>query len=186
MFDEITNRGDGRTPHHWLYHVNFGYPLLDQGTRLIYKGRATYVERPEPKRVPTEAQLNRLKKVTGPIAAHAEAGERCLIVEQPGQRDGRARVGVINDRLSLGVEMAYPVDALPRLTSWQHYGPAGCYVSAMEPFSGSLFGKAVDPYPKAEQYLRPGQTKRYELVLRVLSTKADLAKLAKHDGKVFH
>ena len=46
--DSVTNLGNRRTPHMLLYHCNFGYPLVDDGTRIIWKdagcraaGRAT-------------------------------------------------------------------------------------------------------------------------------------------------
>ena len=38
--DEVANHGDTPVPHHWLYHCNLGYPLLDEGGRFIYRGAA--------------------------------------------------------------------------------------------------------------------------------------------------
>lgn len=37
--DSVTNLGNRRAPHMLLYHCNFGYPLVDDGTRIIWKGR---------------------------------------------------------------------------------------------------------------------------------------------------
>ena len=39
--DEVTNRGNTRCAHHWLYQVILGYPLLDRGARFVYRGRKT-------------------------------------------------------------------------------------------------------------------------------------------------
>ena len=185
LFDEVTNRGNTRSAHHWLYHVNLGYPLLNAGAQFVFKGRARYIQAPAPRgKGPTEAELNRMKKAVGNLPAHAGSGERCLIVEQPGDRRGEAHVGLVNSALGLGIELSYPTEALPRLTNWQHFGPRGTYVSALEPFSGSLLGKANDDHPTAEQYLRPGQTRRYQLTIRVLDTPAALRALVRHDGAV--
>lgn len=49
----------------------------------------------------------------------------------------------------------------------QHYAPGGSYVSALEPFSGSLLGKDQDSHPLAAQWLEPGQSRLYQVEIRV-------------------
>jgi len=36
--DVVTNRGNTPAPHMILYHCNFGWPLVDKGTKIIYRG----------------------------------------------------------------------------------------------------------------------------------------------------
>lgn len=185
--DTVHNRGDTTVAHHWLYHCNLGYPLLDQGARLIYRGRAEYWIVPPP---PGEdivqplsaSAMEQLKSVPAPLPEHAGAGERGLIVETAAEQDGWSRIGLVNPGLKLGLEFRYPQQALPRMANWQHFGPRGCYVSALEPFSGSLLGSARDKHPLAQQYLEPGELKRYELKLRVLEGDAPIAELCRCDG----
>jgi hypothetical protein len=187
--DEVTNRGDTRAAHHWLYHCNLGWPLLDRGTRFIYRGRAEFWSVPPPPgrdilQPLSAAAMNRLKRVTDSLPEHAGSGERGLIVDAEAERDGWCRVGLINDQLKLGLEISYPKKALPRLANWQHYGPRGSYVSGLEPFSGSLLGKARDKSRLAEQFLKPGESRKYELKIRALNGAAELRRLAKCDGTV--
>jgi hypothetical protein len=187
--DEVTNRADTRCAHHWLYHCNLGYPLLDRGARFIYCGKAQYWVLPPP---PGQTLLqplssdgmNKLKRVPDPLPGHAGFGERGMIIEVAPDRRGVCRAGLINSRLKLGLEIAWPAKAMPRLANWQHYGPRGCYVTGLEPFSGSLIGKALDKYPKAEQYLQPGESRRYSLTIRVLSGAAQLRGFTAFDGPV--
>ena len=183
LFDEITNRGNQPCAHTWLYHVNYGYPLVDKGTRLIYQGKVDTFWNP-PTATPTDAQLNRLKTVSAPLAEHAGSGERGVVIEPAADRSGNAHVGLINSRLGLGAEMTYPVEQLPRIANWQHFGPRGSYVTGLEPFSGSLLGKAKDPHPNADQSLKPGQTRRYQLTIDVHHTPAALRDFTKRDGKI--
>ena len=187
--DEVTNRGDTRVAHHWLYHCNLGYPLLDCGARLVYRGEAEYWVVPPPPgqdivQPLSAAAMNKLKRVPDSLPEHAGSGERGLIVDTEPARDGWCRVGLINNKLKLGLEISYPKKALPRLARWQHYGPRGSYVSALEPFSGSLLGKARDGHKLAEQFLEPGETRRYQLKIHVLAGAKALAQLAKCDGAV--
>lgn len=187
--DEVANRGDTRVAHHWLYHCNLGYPLLDEGARFIYRGPAQYWVIPPP---PGEdivqplsaAAMNRLKRVPDGLAQHTGSAERGLIVDAEADGEGWCRIGLSNEKLKLGLEISYLKKALPRLANWQHYGPHGSYVSGLEPFAGSLLGSARDQHPLAQQFLDPGESRKYQLQLRVLSGAAELGTLAKHDGRL--
>lgn len=187
--DEVTNCGDTRVAHHWLYHCNLGWPLLDRDARFVYRGSAEYWVVPPP---PGEdivqplsaAAMEALKRVPEPMAEHAGSGERGLIVDTEADSDGRCRVGLVNDKLGLGVEISYPKEALPRMANWQHYGPRGSYVTALEPFSGSLLGSARDQHKLARVFLEPGESRRYQLTLRVLAGAGALAELDQCDGPV--
>jgi len=187
--DEVTNRGNTRAAHHWLYHCNLGYPLLDKGAQFIYRGRAEHWVHPAP---PGEtllqpistAAMNRLKRASDPLPEHAGAGERGLLLEVEPDRKGICHVGLINSRLKLGVEFSFVRTALPRMANWQHYGPGGCYVTALEPFYGSLLGKSLDKHRLSEPYLEPGQGRTYHLTFRVCATPKEIRELAQHDGPV--
>jgi len=187
--DAVTNRGDTCVPHHWLYHCNLGWPLLDQGARFIYRGKAVHWTVPPPPgqdivQPLSDAAMNKLKRVPAPMQEHAGSGERGLIVETEAERDGWSRIGLLNDKLKLGLEISYPRKTLPRMANWQHYGPRGSYVCGLEPFSGSLLGSARDKHKLARQFLEPGETRRYQLKLRVLAGAGALADLGKCDGPV--
>ncbi len=185
--DEVINRGDTTSAHHWLYHCNLGYPLLDQAARFIYRGHAQYWIVPPPPgqdiiQPLDAAAMNHLKHVPAGLPEHAGNGERGLIVKVEPDPEGNCRVGVINDRLKVGLEFTYPAEAFPRLAHWQHYGPRGSYVSALEPFYGSLLGRVRDCHPSVDSTLAPGQSRRYRLRLRILRTEAELQELAAQDG----
>lgn len=185
IYDQVTNRGNQTVAHNWLYHCNFGYPLLDEGTRFIYKGAASHWQMPTPPaKPPTVAEMNALKTATGPLKSHNGWGEHGLIVDPPADKKGNVHVGLLNEKLGLGVELRYPKADLPRMANWQHFGERGSYVTALEPFYGSLFGKAGDTYPGADSFLKPGESRRYQLSLRLNATPESIARLKKYDGRV--
>ncbi len=187
--DEVTNCGDTPSAHHWLYHCNLGYPLLDEGARFVYRGRAQYWIIPPPPgqdivQPLSAAAMNVLKRVPAPLAAHAGTGERGLMVDTEPDHDGLCRIGVMNERIQLGLELTYRPGDLPRMAHWQHYGPRGSYASALEPFYGSLLGSARDRHPLVQAKLEPGESRRYQLRLRVLPDWAACSAFAASDGPV--
>jgi hypothetical protein len=185
LYDQIINRGDTAQPHNWLYHINFGYPMLDKGARFIYRGKAQHWNLPDaPEKPLSSAALNKLKRVTDGLPEHAAFGERGMIIDVKPDRNGECHVGMINNKLGLGIELTYPKKCLPRIANWQHYGPKGCYITAVEPFNGSLLGYDNDDYDKAKITLKPGQSVRYQVCITIHDNREALQKLAKHDGEV--
>ena len=183
--DEVINLGNETVPHNLLYHVNFGYPLLDEGARLVFGGRITGVwDGLELPAAPAPgADYNPWKNVPGNLAEHAGEGSRGLVLDV-NSHDGTARVGLINHKRRIGIELAYLGDQLPRLANWQHFGPSGTYVSALEPFFGSLFGKSADDHPLAAQYLEPGQSRNYQLMLQIHADDSGIEQLGKWDQEL--
>ncbi len=181
--DQVTNVGDERCPHSLLYHVNLGYPLLDAGAKIVMRGTTSIVcVADEAAGEPDDEALNQFKTIPPPQATHAGAAENCFLVDPVADDEGLAHAGLINPARQIALELAFPVALLPRLACWQHYGPRGSYVVGIEPYSGTLVGKATDAHPAAEQWLEPGQTRHYELVFRVHTDAAAIAAFAAHDG----
>ncbi len=191
--DRVTNLSDFTVPHHWLYHVNLGYPLLDEGTELIYGGTYDWSWDTAPAPAPgsdhgsssgetvTPASFNKYKRIPAPLKGHAKNGQRGLIVV-PKTKRGNVTCGAVNRKLGLGFAMSYPAQQLPRLANWQNFGPRGCYVTGLEPFNGSLQWDGNDQHPSAKAKLRPGQTANYDLTLRALGDKPQLDALRQHDA----
>jgi hypothetical protein len=182
--DTVTNLGNTVMPHGWLYHINFGYPLVDEGTRLVYKGEAVPWDFTENPPARDEAWLNKIKTVSAPLTSHKGMGEHGAIVDLPADRDGFCNTGLFNPRLNLGVMMTYPKAQFPRMANWQHLGPNGSYVTGLEPFNGSLLGLEKDKHPAAKQTLKPGEAKQYDLAFTILDGEAEFKQLTRHDGKV--
>jgi hypothetical protein len=182
--DTITNRGDMPVAHNWLYHCNFGYPLLDRGSRLVFAGRRTgaWDTVPAAAASPGQRRPEAFKLVPDPLPEHTGSNERGVLLDPRADARGLCHAGLINPKLDLGVELEFPRACLPRLAVWQHYGPAGSYVCGLEPFTGSLLGKAADHHRLAGQMLAPGASHTYRLTLRVLTGRRDLDRLRRHDG----
>ena len=172
--DRVTNAGDERAPHNLLYHCNLGYPLVDEGARTYYKAKVFSTWH--------GLDPRKAKAIPAPRPDHAGGGECGLVLDAIGDKDGLAHAGLFNAKRGIGISFTWPTKQLPRMANWLHYGPRGSYVNGIEPFSGSLMGLDNDDHPKAEQWLKPGQTKTYELTVLVHAGSKAIEAFKKMDG----
>src|SRR5699024_12196597 len=67
VHDEVTNVGNEPAPHMILYHCNFGWPLVDEGTMLQWEGDW---EAPDKKSRDIFNTSNSFKRCSSPLDAH--------------------------------------------------------------------------------------------------------------------
>lgn len=154
--DEITNRGNTPAPHMLLYHCNFGWPLADQGSKLIWKGKTMTREghdHPDP-----EA----FKTCPDALAAHNANGEEVAFVDIASDAQGQCICGIHNPAIELAVALRFNKAALPWMTNWQHWGK-GEYVTGLEPGTHPPIGQAKARENRTLIFIAPGDSLHYEL-----------------------
>ncbi len=180
VIDEFTNVGNQAAPHAWLLHINLGYPLVDEGAKFCYDAETV-----EP--APSEESRARFaagqpyKTVPPPLQTHRGANEAvAYLFPRPGD-DGRATVGLVNDKLGIGLAIRYSTRQFGRCLNWQHWGP-GEYVTALEPSNGTVRGRATDRQHGTLDQIEAGARKSYEYRLEVVTDPAGLQALRKLNG----
>lgn len=166
--DRVTNLGNLRVPHMLLYHCNFGYPLVDDGTRIIWKGQWKSRGGVGDDFIFNPANEPGFCRCLPPIPEHDGAGESVAFIDPDTDRRGMCECGLYNDNLSLGVKMRFKKDQLPWLTNWQHFGKNE-YVVGLEPGTHPPIGSERAAREQTLLYIDPGQTRLYQLDLEVLS-----------------
>ena len=168
--DHFFNAGNMPTPHAWLLHINFGYPLLDEGAEFCYSA-----ERVEPRQDPRSPEGFRdpaaYKRMPAPRADEAGTGGIVAFIYPRAADDGNATVGIVNRNLSLGVAIHYNTNQFPRCGNWQNCATHE-YVAALEPMNGTVYGRDYDRAHGLMDTLAPGQTKTYRYALEVLTGSA--------------
>jgi galactose mutarotase-like enzyme len=164
--DVVTNRGNTPAPNMILYHCNFGWPLVDDGTDIICKGdwapRGLEMD---------DAVFNDkrdYKKCARPLESHRAGGEGCAFIDVSADKKGMCTVGLHNQKLGLALAMRYKKKQLPWLSNWQHWGP-GEYVTALEPGTNPPIGQAAARKQKKLIHIAPGKSKTYELEMTALT-----------------
>lgn len=165
IHDEIINCGNTTSPHMFLYHVNFGWPLVDEGTQLLWNGNW---ESPTPY---SKAKVFKkgadFKTCPAPIEAHSGTGEDVGFIDARANDNGNVRCGLYNQKLNLAVSLTFPKKQLPWLINWQHWGKNE-YVTALEPATNPPIGQAKARNEGNLIFLEPGESRNYTLDLEVL------------------
>jgi len=156
IHDVVENVGWDPTPHMLLYHVNTGFPIVDEGSELLVPARAVDARGDYP--------------VDGYGTFHApQAGylEQVFVHEIAAEADGTVPVAVVNRTLGLGLYELFRRDQLPHHFVWRMLGE-GTYVVGIEPCTTRVEGRLAARERGELIVLGPGERREYDLELGVL------------------
>ena len=159
--DRIENFGFKRSPFTILYHINAGFPLLDDKTKLIISAT-----KPEPYNKHSDKGKSEAKIFTLPKPGFQEQN---YLYSMRSDRQGYGYAALINPNLlnGLGMYLKFKTDTLPFLSEWKMMGE-GDYVVGIEPCNVKIDNRAALKEKNMLPFLEPGETKEIELELGVL------------------
>jgi len=172
--DAVVNRGNTVAPHMLLYHVNFGWPLIDEGADLIWSGEWTSRDQDPNNRIFNVS--NNFKKCPPPLPAHSGSGEDVAFIDPTADTAGNYTAGVYNANLAFGIAMEVQKRQLPWLINWQHCAENE-YVVALEPGTNPPIGQARAREKGVLIQLEPGEHRNYRLDFRIVTSDEDINKL---------
>ena len=127
--DEAVNHGSRPDTVKILYHINIGYPLLSEHTKLIA---------PEHKILPRdEAALAGINDWSYFREPENNFQEQVFMHNIPPDSSGYAAITVENKKLGLAMQISYSKNTLPNLMEWKMTG-TGEYVLGIEPNNCSM------------------------------------------------
>jgi len=166
IHDEVINKANTPSPHMLLYHFNFGWPLVDEGADLLWKGKW------HPRHGEGNAKIfkegNDFKKCPGPIDDHLGTGEEVVLVDIEADIFGESVCGIYNSKLGFAVALKFKKEQLPWMANWQHWGK-GEYVTGLEPSTHPLNGQAKAREDGSLIFIKPGESKSYDVELVIIS-----------------
>jgi hypothetical protein len=171
--DEFTNRDDKPVPLAWLLHINFGYPLLEpESSTYCYRGKLTPL-----KGVDWFREGSDYRGAPQPLEAHRGSGEYVTYIDPQADADGRVLAGVVNRKRGYGVKIEFSKHDYPRLVNWQHWGPDGSYVGALEPTNAGVEGRPTDAARGWLQHLAPGESRKMQCTISAVNSDTELHRL---------
>jgi len=154
--DTVANHGYADVPFMLLYHINLGWPLVDDGAVL---------DAPDHRVTPqTERAAEGLAEwaaVGAPVPGFAE---QVYYHDLPADGQGMASLRLVNAKLGLAFRVAYRVAELPFLIQWKMTGQ-GEYVVGLEPANCFPEGQEQNAQRGTLRMLAPGES--VETLLRL-------------------
>lgn len=164
IHDEVTNRGNTKAPHMLLYHCNFGWPLADEGTEILWEGNWQARDE-QSKLIFTEG--NNFRQCGKVMEEHDAGGEAAAFIDIKSDDNGKCTCGLNNKQLGLKLFLKFKKDQLPWLINWQHWGK-GEYVTGLEPATHPPIGQKKAKESGTIIYLQPGEKRSYDLEFEVI------------------
>jgi galactose mutarotase-like enzyme len=162
IHDEVINEGNTAAPLMLLYHFNFGWPLVDEGTDIIWKGTH---------RVASDPQLlgvKDIKKCPLPLELHQGSGESVIYIDPEADAEHKVHCGLWNKERDLGLRITFDKRELPCLTNWHHFAEHE-YVTGIEPGTNPPIGQKAARESNKLTRLAPGEKKEITLTLSILA-----------------
>ena len=175
--DVVRNEGFEPAPHMMLYHFNFGFPLVAEGTEFIAPARKV-----TPRARDGQTLLDHSRYVA-PVDGFVEqastleelvtddAGFATLVLANRGCAGGRG----------LGLYWRYRPAELPNFVQW-YMMRSGTYVTAFEPHNSTMRGRAAAREAGTLPFLAPGEERTYHFELGVLADNAEIDTLLAQVG----
>jgi hypothetical protein len=145
-----------------LYHVNVGFPVVDEGSELLVPATGVAARGDHP--------VEGYRTFEPPAAGFVEQVFEHELVSEP---DGRVPVAIVNRELGLGAYEVFDLRELPHHFVWRMLGE-GTYVVGIEPCTNRVDGR-LDARARGELVeLEPGERRVYELELGALDGRAEI------------
>ena len=129
--DVIENNTENEMPYYLLYHVNFGYPFLDEALTLQLPQHNV-----RPRDKAATAGLVDYTVMKKPVDNYAE---QVFFFEQVAQENGEVVIGLQNKALGIGARLCYDPTLLPNLAMWKSL-KSGDYALGLEPANNTIQG----------------------------------------------
>jgi galactose mutarotase-like enzyme len=155
--DVVTNEGPGEQPHMILYHVNLGWPLVEDGAVLSVPSQEIV-----PRDDVAAQGLANSSLITAPTP---DALERVYLhtFEGTGHRD----VSLENHRIGVALRMRFDLAALPVMYQWSLFRE-GSNVLGLEPANcAGVHGRAQTRADGNLPILQPGESVAYRIDFRL-------------------
>ena len=151
--DTVENQGFFTSPLMLVYHVNFGYPMLDEGARVYTSAKAV-----APRDETAKGGMDRWNVMDEPTA---QRPEECFFhTGQPGD----AFAMLHNEKLGVAAVVRFDGEKLPLLCEWKCMRE-GDYALGLEPTTSGVLGRAAARRDGSLTFLQPGESRTFRLSL---------------------
>ncbi len=157
--DRVTNFGYAPSPFTILYHINAGFPLLDDGASLAVGAREVTPYTPN-----AAAGLAEHRLFSAPVPGFQEQN---FLHTLAADRQGFGHAALINRNLDLALYLKVRADTLPYISEWKMMGE-GDYVVGVEPCNVQILNRGELRSRGTLPFLDPGESRQMVVEIGVL------------------
>lgn len=157
--DTIQNQGFAAEQLMLLYHLNLGFPILDEDTMLY-----AAVEKEEPLSEHTRKNDPDYARMIAPIDNNTEYLHALTLRSDA---EGKTLCGAYNEKLGLGMYVRYNTDLMRYLIEWKCMS-SGDYALGILPSNCKPFGRPGVREIGEEQYIQPFETMKASLEIGII------------------
>lgn len=165
--DTVENQGFESTPYMILYHVNAGFPVLDEDSELLLNSQVT------PRDEEAAIGLDVAKRGAPPTPGFQEQVHQHDVMPGP---DGYTTAALVNRSFrdtGIGLMVRYRPQELPYFWQWRMVGQ-GTYVMGLEPANCHVMGRGEERRQGRLPFLEAGEMRTQRIQLRVLTTPQEI------------
>lgn len=157
--DTVINEGVKTSPLMMLYHINLGWPMIDEGARLLLNAKSSSPRDAEASKGFQEARI-----LSGPVAGYKE---QVFYHDLVTDASGFSTALLVNDKIQLGLFVQFRKKELGRFVQWKMVGEKE-YVLGLEPANCQVGGRAKERELGTLQHLEPGERRDFLLHIGIL------------------
>ena len=159
--DTVINEGDTAQPLMLLYHLNMGYPLLDENAVLHIPALKTVARDAR-----AEEGIDSWHKMQAPEPCFAE---QCYYHTVKTDQNGWGAVSLFNPKLNKGIKIAFDTAFLHDFTEWKQLGERD-YVLGLEQSNCKVDGRDKVRARGELEFIAPQETKVARFSLEAIDT----------------
>lgn len=156
IHDIVENQGFSTAPLMLIYHINFGYPMLDEGARAYFSTKDI-----EPC---TEFAAQGMHNYDVMEAPGIGRDEQCYY--HTGHTEGEAFAMLHNEKLGIAGIVRYDKSVFPLLCEWKCMR-AGEYTLGLEPTTSGTVNRAVAREKGLLTYLEAGKKREFNVTIEL-------------------
>lgn len=158
IHDTVENLAEARSPLMILYHINLGFPLLDEDATLVAPPHPV-----KPRDADAEPGIADWMRFQDPTPGYRE---QVFNHDLAPDAEGWAAIKLVNPRLGISVSVRHRKDTLPNLVQWKMMG-RGAYVLGLEPSNCDTLGRANERARGTLQSIEPGERREFGVEILV-------------------
>lgn len=163
--DTVENLDFQESPLMMIYHMNFGYPLLDKEAKLYLTADTCF-----PTSTWAEESLNQIGCIGAPDNEYKARAYNHTVSADP---EGFAYASILNEKLYLGVTVKFAADNLNKFNLWKCLQKRN-YVVGLEPCNCRTWGRERARENNDLVFLKPLESKEFYFEIQIHSGEKEI------------